>query len=363
MSLLESKWIKTHSSPSSITKPHSTSYLTAILPLDSSLAVSSQQNVLLLDRANLKPRSIIPHQSRVSKLIGCPHDPNAVASADFDGNVWLWDQRMNGDNATNVLVKSTKGKKAPIQALALDSSSNALAAGTELVNDDASAIIWDIRNTKTHLRRYDELHSDDITTLKFLPNNHLLTAATDGLLMYVDPSIEDDNDASMGCVNVGSSIADAGLLSDGTIYAFTDMQSAAFYTLDSENEIELQKDLGDIRQRSLDNRWDNDYIINITEIENNLVMFGGRSSGEFSIMTDLKSDSIQLERVMKGGHSELIRAVAFDKQLNAIVSVAEDAKIAVWNVQDASNGFRLERPRDEEDVEMEEPSSSKKSRQ
>lgn len=93
----------------------------------------------------------------------------------------------------------------------------------------------DIRNTKNHLRRYDELHSDDITTLKFLPNKHLLTAATDGLLMYVDPSIEDDNDASMGCVNVGSSIANAGLLSDGSIYAFTDMQSAAFYTLDADN--------------------------------------------------------------------------------------------------------------------------------
>lgn len=87
-------------------------------------------------------------------------------------------------------------------------------------------------------------------------------------------------------------------------------------------------------------------------------------SGEFSMMTDLRSDSMQLERVMKGGHTELVRAVTYDKQLNAIVSVAEDAKVAVWNVQDASNGFRLERPREEEeDVDMEEPSSSKKSRQ
>ena len=83
------------------------------------------------------------------------------------------------------------------------------------------------------------------------------------------------------------------------------------------------------------------------------------------MMTDLKSDNMQLERVMKGGHSELVRAVCYDEQLNAIVSVAEDAKIAVWNVQDATNGFRLERPRDDddEDVEMEDTSSSKKSRQ
>lgn len=142
MSLIESSSIKTHSSPSSIVKPHSTSYLTAIQPLESSLAVSSQQNVLLLDRTTLKPRSVIPHQSRVSKLTGCSHDPNAVASADYDGNVWIWDQRMNGENASNMLVKSTKGKKAPIQALGLDTSSSALTAGTELVNDDASVIIW-----------------------------------------------------------------------------------------------------------------------------------------------------------------------------------------------------------------------------
>ena len=82
------------------------------------------------------------------------------------------------------------------------------------------------------------------------------------------------------------------------------------------------------------------------------------------MMTDLKSDNMQLERVMKGGHSEVVRAVCYDEQLNAIVSVAEDAKIAVWNVQDATNGFRLERPRDDddEDVEMEDTSSSKKSR-
>lgn len=142
MSLIESGSIKTHSAPSSITKPHSTSYLTALQPLQTTLAVSSQQNVLLLDRATFKPRSVIPHEARVSKLIGCSHDPNAVASADYNGNVWIWDQRMNGESATSVLVKSTKGKKAPIQALGIDTSSNAIAAGTELVNDDASVIIW-----------------------------------------------------------------------------------------------------------------------------------------------------------------------------------------------------------------------------
>ncbi|TIB78440.1 WD40 repeat-like protein [Wallemia mellicola] len=364
MTLIESSSIKTHGQPTSIQKPHSTSYLTAVQPLETSLAVSSQQNVLLLDRTTFKPRSVIPHQTRVSKLTGCSHDLNAVASADFDGNVWIWDQRMNGEEATSITVKSTKGKKAPIQALDLDTSNHALAAGTELVGEDASVVIWDIRNTSQHMRRYDELHSDDISALKFLPNKHLLTAGTDGLLMYVDPKIEDDNDASLGCVNVGASIANAGQFSDGSIFAFTDMQTAGIYTLDSESELTLQKDLGDIRQRSIENRWESDYIINMSEINNEAVLFAGKTSGEFSMIRDMQTDAMKLERIMKGGHTELVRAVTYDNQLNAIVSVAEDAKIAVWNVQDASDGFRLERPRDDDDddIEMEE-NSFKKARQ
>lgn len=36
-------------------------------------------------------------------------------------------------------------------------------------------------------------------------------------------------------------------------------------------------DLGDIRQQSIENRWESDYIINMSEINNEAVLFAGKT--------------------------------------------------------------------------------------
>lgn len=35
--------------------------------------------------------------------------------------------------------------------------------------------------------------------------------------------------------------------------------------------------MGDIRQRSIENRWESDYIINMSEINNEAVLFAGKT--------------------------------------------------------------------------------------
>ena len=78
------------------------------------------------------------------------------------------------------------------------------------------------------------------------------------------------------------------------------------------------------------------------------------------MISNLYSD-FNLERVMKGGHTEVVRSIEWDDKLNAVVSGGEDAKVSVWNANDATSGFRLERGRDDDDDDgMDFEQSSKK---
>lgn len=55
------------------------------------------------------------------------------------------------------------GSYAPLVSLACSAAGNAIAAGTEFANHQASILIWDARAGSAPSIRYNEVHSDDVT--------------------------------------------------------------------------------------------------------------------------------------------------------------------------------------------------------
>jgi WD repeat-containing protein 89 len=74
----------------------------------------------------------------------------------------------------------------------------------------------DPRYPAAPLRTHASTHSDDITSLHFLPHSSthptILSASTDGLIATSDPSEDDEDEAVLHVANWGCSVAQAGWL-------------------------------------------------------------------------------------------------------------------------------------------------------
>jgi hypothetical protein len=107
----------------------------------------------------------------------------------------------------------------------------------------------DPRQPTIPIRRHSSTHSDDITTVSFLPvkdhptgRNILLSGSTDGLLCTSYADEDDEDEAIIQVGNLGSSISQAGWIHGGwaanldtphaAIWAATDMETFSTWTSD-----------------------------------------------------------------------------------------------------------------------------------
>jgi WD repeat-containing protein 89 len=134
-----------------------------------------------------------------------------------------------------------RGKGRPCGLLSMDVSPDGLsvAAGTELVKDDAYIYFWDPRHPAAPLRTHGATHSDDVTSVQFAPNittRLLLSASTDGLVSTSNPDENDEDEAGVAVGNWGCSISQAGWISPVAIksqpmvWAASDMETFSLWT-------------------------------------------------------------------------------------------------------------------------------------
>lgn len=84
----------------------------------------------------------------------------------------------------------------------------------------------DPRQPATPLRTHSSTHSDDITSVRFGPENVLLSASTDGLISLSNYTEDDEYEAVTDVVNWGCSIAQAGWIpGNQSIWAGSDMET------------------------------------------------------------------------------------------------------------------------------------------
>ena len=108
-----------------------------------------------------------------------------------------------------------------------------------------------MRSTPAPKAHYQEVHSDDVTTLSFHPSTPalLLSGSTDGLVNVYDTRVADEDELTLQTLNHGASIHAAGFLgAAGDVYALSHDEQFALYDVAEERLTgDATRSFGDLR--------------------------------------------------------------------------------------------------------------------
>lgn len=224
---------------------------------------------------------------------------------------------------------------------------------------------------------YAEAHSDDITSLDFHPtvSSVLLSAASDSLVAVSDTRQADEDDSVLGVINTGASVARAGWggsrrtyakqqLSDGDVqgssapaalasmpslgafYSLSDMQTLGIWEADGFSELLPVRDVRQTQSIQGLGGWQTEYVIDATSdstlLENGegVGLFCGDQAGSMALIEiphvdgnagTAPSDWAQ-HCLAVGGHTEVVRSVAWDASTYVLYSGGEDGRICAWSL-------------------------------
>ena len=137
-----------------------------------------------------------PHMEPITGIKFSKSDSNILWTSSLDGSIKMWDLRssqcekeLQGKTETSTVSK-------PITCFDISNNEKILCGGTELVEQGAFILFWDIRGNEV-LGSYFESVTDDISQVVFNPHQEdvLATASTDGLINVFDISQNSESDA------------------------------------------------------------------------------------------------------------------------------------------------------------------------
>lgn len=395
--------------PTNINHATSPAYVTHLLSLSTSfgvptlLAVADDSSLTLIDKTTGvigQSHRAFTDGSRITQAKILPLASSSTNTGSFlasvsNGTVVGWDTRSSGLETTSWVLKGPS--RAPYLCVEPNAANpNMVVAGTEMYgHGDSDIDIWDLRSPKAPVSKYNEVHSDDITSLAFHPDatTHagiLLSGSTDGLVSAIDTTINEEDDAVISVGNTGNSVARAGWISQsssssadtdmvtrdqdadldqveqdlrrrglGSVWAIGDMQTVSIFDAD---KFDPTLPTTDVRSStSLRPPWSTDYVIDGTAVPlsffpnatvssegDGLTLFVGKSEGALAVLNIPipqagKPASWTLRAVFPEagdgtlyGHTDIVRSVEWDPQQNTLYTGGEDGNLCFWKLDDSS---------------------------
>jgi WD40 repeat protein len=236
------------------------------------------------------------------------------------------------DLRTGQLCQSI-GSDRPLNSCSISSDRIQVAGGSNKVSETTLLKLWDLRHAHTCLHQADESFGDDITQVRYHPTlNHMLcTASMDGLICVFDTSLlPNEDDALYGVMNAEASVSKVGFFGpqNDSIYASTHMDTLSLWSVEGVSEIarfdHIRSQVSGL-----------DYLIDChyDTVSNQLLVFGGASSGVLCDMLIKSDDQIKVRNTYNSGHVDVVRAINYS-QHGGVITGGEDGFLCRWPVKD-----------------------------
>ncbi|KAK9448227.1 WD40-repeat-containing domain protein [Limtongia smithiae] len=297
----------------------------------------------------------------------CSDSTHTVITASADGLVRVYDLRGAGDSTVAEFSDAAR-HGVPLTTLAYSALTHTIAVGTELAQQDARVLLFDLRSPSTTsksspapLRIYADSHSDDVTALAFHGSvpHALLSGSTDGLITRYNTIHADEDDAVCQVVNTNASVRQTGFFDAPipasragslALWALSHMETFAVYAAtdkaeesDNEGEDDAAQEFGDIREA-----WNCEYVVGI-DMRHRRIAVGSNSTSKLSLIPfsysypSLSSSApgvaprfvpeFKHRSELLGAHGEeVVRCVEFGAD-GIIYSGGEDGIVKCWKEQ------------------------------
>ncbi|XP_026079494.1 WD repeat-containing protein 89 [Carassius auratus] len=267
--------------------------------------------------------------------------PHLLFTGSADGTLRCWDIRRPGSDATQVFRSDSTHSYCSFD---VSCSDRVLCAGTEQVGEDSFLVFWDARMVQDGgemgglLGVYSESHSDDITTVKFHPQqaDRLASGATDGLVNVFDLSLGGEDDAlvtTCNCNSSASSLCWTGKDLD-QLLCLTHDEGLHLWDVarpDSDDTLTLLSSADARTLVQLPDGASLEYFVGGTWLsdEERILLVGGSNHGELHLL-DCSGRGLRFIKSLRGGHSATVRCFQWDAISQSLLTGGEDGQLLQW---------------------------------
>jgi len=284
----------------------------------------SDCSILCLDLNTMKSVCHIPdaHAKRINEVFW---NENWLYTCSNDGSIKVWDVRSN-----NPLVGQCRGPS--MQEFYSVSQVKHIVTG----GGDPDIHFWDLRKFKL-LNTFNETHSDEVTSLRFLQSKPsiLMSSSLDGMVCLFDLSKESEEEATDTVVRLEQPVNSCKFLGDNfnTAFAQTTVQTIALLSLENAKMVK--------EVNTIDHLDTNEFaLLGAYTIpgENSLYYLRGNLEGymeEYSINLTEDVPSAHINKFYSHHKGPVTKAERISDQ--HIVSAGEDGKFCITENQKVDN--------------------------
>jgi len=281
---------------------------------------------------------IAQYKEHENKIFDCKYssETNALLyTGSSDGTIKVWDLRQSKGSVLT-FRDTTLNETSPVKSLSsfdISPCNRLLAAGTDLTEGDAFILFWDIRNTKL-LGAYWESHTDDITQVKFHPNdgNVLLSGSTDGLINIYNLAESCEEDALQDCLNTEGMVENLEWFNENghwNIGCITSINDLQLWKVDgAEPYKNFRRD--DVAQQ-VKVKTDNTYLGKAHSVKNSLLVLAGSIKKGGKVLRSTQILSGQMGPAFQfSENDQIVRASCLNENTNLLITGGEKGKLDFW---------------------------------